>query len=529
MQLTINRFGIQGAPTEVVMQHHNEEIKWNIALFDKMNSVDKEGFEDQYNIFEQINQYWEYIPAHDQSKIFDCYKRIRFVFDNVWDTSILTRELYSLINELCSYHDLDQIQQWILYHTTIIIPDTFQEVYPASYETTTTREKTYLKSDYLGLLSLSVGLRIMIPIWGEFVSRTRKETGTNLKEYYAFKLLSNSPFMYSEPMERLKIYVEHSIPPDKSRSGAIITAISSEDYPLWMLSLIVVRRLSIGDVRGIIPGSTLVTYIYKFINGKIKGHDNSFNGKITDKVIDGQGSDSENNLSKLEGYKIKQEIPAGDIAILEFYIGNPVQVAKTICPNINTDLVLKCVEICRKNMNYPIHEAQVMLIQWVLSKAVSPRGILHLNKNLCLTAMGIAQACLWHKEHYCLGALISAIEFDNADEMSLGGSESRARITRAQIDELNKYFPYIRKPFGKQRIQKPINPAQESVDLLASKLNKNWRLMIDDEMIEQIPGGAQRIFVIPYDIKIQIAKLAIALADRTFYRGEINVSATTVI
>ena len=272
MKLTINKYGLQGTPTEVTMYHLNNEIAWNIALFDKTSSVDKDGISDAYDIFEFINVYWSYISVAEQNKIFDCYCRIRTVFDNVWDTTELTRQLHVLIAELCSYHDLDQIKQWIIFHANIIIPDNFSDVYSEKYETTMTREKTYLRRDYEGLLALSVGLRIMVPVWGEFVYRTKKETGNNLKEYYAFKLLELSNFKNSEPMERLKIYVECSIPQDKSRAGAIINAIASEDYSTWMLALIAVRRLSVGDVRGIIAGSSLITYIYKFINGKIKAY-----------------------------------------------------------------------------------------------------------------------------------------------------------------------------------------------------------------------------------------------------------------
>jgi hypothetical protein len=513
MKLIIKKIGLYGVPTEATMTHGNsDELVWNIALFDKMSVTDN------IDIFEQINSYWERQPISVQDRIFDIYKRIKDVFGEIWDSNELTRRLYSLVAELYEYHKLDDIRHWVDFYSNLLLPQGLREVYADSHEMPGTRERTYLKEDYKWLVTLSIALRVMIPIWGEFIARTKKETGTALKEYYAFQLLSNSNIFKSEPMERLRIYVEHSLPTDKPLSSAILGGISSEDFPIWILSLVAIRRLSVGDIRGIDPNYSLVTFIYKYIGQKVKGNDNNFTGIIKDKITEDQGQDSENNLSKLEGYKIKQDLPAGDIAIINHYLQNISNLATLICPDINVDLINSSLESARVLETRQLWKPQVILAQWVMKPLVSPKGILHVNKTTMINILAVTQALLIHREHYVLAGLVTAIEQDNNDELLLGGTDSRARITKEQLEQLDRLFPYSRKPTGKQKVVKRINPAVEAIESVASMFSEyDWRLTLHDTYVEKITGNAHnRGYSIPYNIKILLANLAISLANRTF-------------
>lgn len=514
MKLSIEEMGILGNPTTAILEHNGEKISWNICLFDKMSMGDN------IDPFEQINGYWLKVPMDTQNKIFAIYKRIKDVFDSVWNTTELTKELYVLVKDLYDLNDIADIRHWIDFHSTLALPDGLKDSFKESHETPGTRERTYLKEDYKWLVALSVALRAMIPIWGEFIARTKKEAGTVFKEYYAFKLLAFSNISKCEPMERLRIYVEHSLPSDKSKSAAILGGLSSEDFPTWILALVTIRRLSIGDVRGIDPKSSLVTFIYKFIGQKAQGHDNSFIGMVKEKITEGQGQDGENNLSKLEGYKVKQEIPAGDIAIISHYLNNVHELARKICPNISIELVDMSIANMQSLNIEQIWKPQIILTQWVLKAAIPPRGLLLINKTLSLKAMGVAQAILIHKEHFELAGLLSAIEQDNDDELSMGGSDSRARITKDQIAQLDVLYPFSRKPIGKQKVLKLINPAVDAIDSMAVLFSaKDWRLTLPNELVVKITNNPNnRRYSTPYNIKNLLADLVISIANRSFYK-----------
>lgn len=530
MQVNVSNIAFGGEQI-CIMNHGDETIEWNITLFNKMNLEDKTGLEEKIDLFEQINGYWGYISVEKQNKIFDIYKKINSVFSMVISTKELTKKLQEYIAELTELHDLSEVRHWVDFHANIIltnadIPEIFQ-----NENESITRERTYLKEDYKWLISLSIVIRTMIPIWGEYIARTRKETGNTFKEYYAFRLLAKSNLIKSEPMERLRVYVERSIPSDKSIDSAIYGGISSEDFPNWLLRLVVVNRLAIGDIRGVVPNESLIKLIHKFISGKIKSHDNIFmGGPIVDKINEGQNQDGENNLSKLEGYKIKQEIPAGDIAIIGYYLKDCNNLAKKICPDIDLQLVEKCNRIVVPIESKQIYPPQMTLIKWVLKSAIPPRGLMYVKKKLVVNAMGVALAILWHRKHYELAGLLTASEFNSYDDdYSITGTDSRARILKDQLDLLNIYYPYPRKPVGKQKVAKNINPAVESIDQMASDFSEyEWVLNLPEDMVEKVTGNASnKRFPIPYEIKIKIAALAIELASNAFSKGEVNEQRTT--
>lgn len=512
MKLEIDKTGYDGAPTEAVLIHRNEEIQWNISLFDKM-SYDSSA----YDIFEQINGYWSRLPEEKQDNIFAIYKSIREAFDTIWDIELLTKRLYVLIHDLYEYHELGDVKHWIDFHSTLAIPASIKDEYNESYENPGSRERTYLKEDYKWLVTTAVALRAMIPVWGEFILRNKSIIGNVFKEYYAFKLLAHSNISRSEPMERLRIYVEHSLPQDKSKASAILDGISSEDFPMWVMALVVVRRLSVGDIRGIDPVAHLITFIYKFIGGKVKGHDNNFLGVVKDKPLEGLGQEGENNLSRLEGYKIKQELPAGDIAIISNYVSDVERMALKICPDIDLNLVRAANISVRALEIENIWKPQTILMQWVLKPAISPRGILYLNKTLTLNAMAVTQAILWHKGYHELAGLVSAIEQENDDEMNVA-SMTRVRIPKDLIEQLDLLFPFSRRSSGKQKIIKRSNAAEDAINSVAELFsNNNWKLTLPNEWVEKITGNTKnRRYSVPSNIKVLLTNLAIALANKSF-------------
>lgn len=515
MRFVVEKTDLSGLPSMARLEHNDEIIHWNVGLFDKMSYNDNGP---DFDMFDHINSYWQSLPVPEQDKIFDVYKRIKDTFESVWDADVLTKDLYSLVSELYQYHELQTLRHWIDFHSNIIIPNDLHEEYIDSHDNPGTRERTYLKEDYKWLVTLSVALRIIIPVWGEFISRTRRTTGTVFKEYYAYKLLSQTNLIKSEPMERLRIYVERSLPMDKSKSAAILGGISSTDFPIWVLALVLVRRLSVGDVRGIDNKSTLITFIYKFIRQKVATHDNSFVGLVKDKPLDGQGQESETNLSRLEGYKIKQELPAGDIAIIEYYMQDTESIVRRICPDIDINLLYQSNETIAELATQQIWTPQIVITQWVLKKVVPPKGLLYLNKLMVLRAMAAAQALLWHKQHYVLAALVGAVEHTNFDELQLGGTDSRARIPKELQEELGKYYLYFRKPSGKQKVIKSVNPAIEAIDSVASMLSEHpWRLTIPQDWLEKVTNNKNsRLFTIPHNIKIVLANLVLEIAKKEF-------------
>lgn len=498
------------ARLEAELEHNGEILSWNISAFDKRLFTN-------HDVCKHINSFWEKMPYLRQEKIFGIYKRMHSVFENYFETTELCQQLVPLTSELCNEHPVEELSHWIAFYASdIIVPEKFDEVYIPSDERPGNREKTYTKPDYRGLVSMTLALRVMIPVWGEFIYRTKGETGTNFKEMFAGQLLMMSKLAHSSPMEKLRIYVDSNIQTDKPMSSAIIGGISSEDYGQWLLNLVLVRRLCVGDIGGLDPQTNLVAFIYNFMAQKLTGNNNSsFGEMIKDKPFESGDSSSDHNASRLEGYKIKQEAPMGDMVIYDHFMENPFHVGQLLMPNMDMELLRTFLHHTQALGQERLSSAQIILTQWMLKPVISPRSIVHLSKKKTISAIAVAQTALWQTGHKELAALIGAIATGNGNETQLGGINPSARLHKEQMDELIKLYPYNKVLSTKQKT-KPINAAVAAIDSVVGMLSqRDWILTLPDQHTALVTGNASlRRYTCPYDIKVLLGKLVIELANR---------------
>lgn len=509
MEMSIVPLSESGGRPELLIQHGGRQLYWNIGSFDKrhLGAVD---------VCIHINGYWAKLPHARQEKIFGIFETIRNIFEDSSETGQLINDLLPQVKVLYDEHSLEEIGHYIAFYASdIVVPPTFADTYTPNEDRPSTREKTYTKPDYQALVTLALALRVMIPIWGEFIHRTKNETGTNFKEFYAFQLLSQTKLVGSPAMEKLKTYVENNIKSDKSMASAIVGGVGSEDYSGWLLALVLVRRLCIGDVGGFNELTNLVTFIYNFIIYKVSGNTStSFGEMIRNKEFESGDSSNEHNASRIENYKIKQESPIGDMVILEHYMEDIDRVAVQLKDNIDLDLLRQFAAAAAPLQNEQLWPGQIVLTQWVLSPVMPPRGIPHLTKKSTIAAIVLAQTWLWQNGHRDLAGMITAIASNNQDQTHLSGQDSRARIPKDMMEQINQLFPFARVSSAKQRT-KPNNAAVVAIDSVSALLGaRDWILTVPDEQASVITGNqALRRYSCPYDIRYQLAKLTIELAN----------------
>lgn len=524
MEMFVCNANISAEVTEAAIRHKGKEIRCNIALFDRVS------YDGKYDLFQHNNQYWATLPEDQQDRIFNLYEQIRSLYDVITNVSDLDDKLIPLVNELVMEHNLEQIEFWVKYNSDIVIPQDIGADFVESEISSNniTRVKTYLRKDYQELVVMTIVFRALIPIWGEYIYNTKNEYGTEYKEYYAFKLIKYSVLDNCSAMIKLRDYVTHNIPSDKERSKAtvIIGGVSTEDLPDWLLGLVVIRKLSAGDLRGVDTDGHLISSAYNYIFNKLKTLENSFAGNVRDKVPEDKSVD-ENKASLLEGYRAKQNISDADIEATQFFVLEPLndgvpEIAKFICPDIPDELIMDSVSSIEPLYSKPINHGQKLIAQWVLAKLISPGIIGMTEKSVTIRALATAQAILWHRGHYQLAAFVSAMEYVNNNQIiPMLGSDSKARIPKDDLEILDSLFPFSRKPGGKKKIFKKINPAVNDIELVATMLaEKDWVLTIPDHWMKQqssIFGGRRRIGV-PHDIRPLLSSLVIDVA-----KGEFNI------
>lgn len=497
---------------EVVISHKGESLSFSISVFGRSS------FQNEYDVFAQINQYWESCSEEVQDEIFKVYAEISFTFNDIFSKAELSDNLTRLVAKLISLHNLELIQDWLAYKSDIIIPDAFQVGYEHSIDNNTSREKTYTRGDYVQLATLSLALRCMIPVWGEYITNIRQETGTQFKEFYAFQLLKDSGIIQCHPIQKLKMYIEHIVGDDKYDANIIIGGRSSEDFSFWLLSLVCIRRLCVGDIRGIDSNANLITFVYKFIIQKIRNNDNNFENVVKEKTFDDRGPEGENKISSLERYKIKTNISLGEIVELEYSLKNIIEVANKLTCKMDPFLLERSLQTSQHLQQERLLDPQMTLLRWVFKPVISSKGLMYLPKNLVVKAIGAMEAVLWARGHKYLAVLCSSYPIMSDNVMTVSPMDSKKRVPEELSAELDKIYPF-KAPVGKSKVSsKEVNYAAKSIDTLTTNFTMfSWRPTAHESMLYEVFGNTNRRVPIKSDIKEDLTKLVIEIGTRSWF------------
>ena len=510
MQIILPSYDALLLRKSIFIEHAGQQLEWSVAPFNSGN------FERDVGMFHHINQWWARQTEHAQKEIFDIYVDIYNAFTTTLAVDTLDAKLFDLIKRLYNKHQFEDIYHWMSFSSDIRFPGP-PELLPEfveSIDKNHSRDKTYTIDDYKKLVCLIIQLRLMIPIWGEYIARTENTSGTQFKEYYAYQLLSRSNLFTSEALIKLTIYVSAIVPKEGSKS-AIIEFISSEDFPVWNLGLLVVRRLCLADIRGHDPSPILVRHISRHVRERVKRSDNSFKGGMIREKLDleSQGSD-ENQISRMEGYKIKPEISIGEIALIEHLVADPYAVAQSLVPGIDPKVVAEALQSASIMQQYQAEEAQTLLLQWVFATVIPPEGVELLNQKQRINCLCVTQAVLWHHGHELLAGLATATVTPTINgDVHLSGGYSKGRINKELSEKLTELYPYQKKTRGGKVINGVLQAIDEMVDLFMSV---SWTVNVSPEktaILNPRTPSVRRI-TIPHDFKTKVAELVVYLATR---------------
>ena len=515
MRAILSNLALSNVTPEVRLEHNNEILSFSISVFNKKS------FQGPYDVFAEINEYWSYLPIDIQNRVFNIYKEIQQSYDDLSLGTDLTTYIGDKVAELISYHSLTNLYDWMMFRSNIRIPDGFEQDYEHSLDNNTSREKTYTKSDYVQLLTLSLCLRCMIPVWGEYISITRQEKGTIFKEFYAFRLLTQSDLINSVPMEKLRVYIDHIVGANRFKPDNTLRSISSEDFIFWLLSLVCVKKLCVADIRGIDPEVNIIKFLYKYIKQKVDNDDSNFEQRYKEKTIEDKGSNQENKISILERYKIKSNIAPGEIVELEYSLRNIENVVSKLTSQIDKTILYRSLDTAQQLLDMKIQDPQMTLLRWVFKPVISPRGLMYLSKQTIVNALGILEAVLIARGHKYLAVLSTSYSMSSDKELIISPVDSKTRVDKELVDLIEKYYPLTKQTGNKKNTSsitpvKKVNLAMESIDKLADELMMfSWKPTADDSLLMEVFGTNVRRSPIRPDIKNHLSRLVIEIGSRS--------------
>ena len=508
-----------------------QEIQWQITgLFDKKMYLQRPW------LFTHINQFWngygewKGIQRETKNKIFDIYRQIWDILANIYNGEIANREerLAELIKELFEEHKLSKIKMYMIF-SDIKMPAGLKSVYEHNQEQVDknhTSVKTYLLEDYKELIALSLQMRLMIPIWTVYLYHIKKSIGTNFKEMHAFDLLRLSNIVEDAPFKKLCAYVNSCIPSDqdelieKMRSN-IMDGISTDDYPKYLISGYVVRKLPLNDVRGInfinpaLPAEPiLVQHLATTINENIKAESRNIDTRISSKIDKDQSSNDseENQVSVFENYKIKEDISRGDIQYLLHCVSNPYQIAKIIEPTTPDSLIESTLKFVDKISASEATDAQTVLLSWMINTIIPGEAVEYMDRLIRAKCLCACSAAYWTKGHKVIAALCTATPIISDVVYNNDASKNSGKIDSATLKVLEELFPYVkidRKGYPEETIK-------DNIEILITLLRKKaWELNLTVEQLDEINQGTASIhFPLPPNTRQLIAELIIEICNQ---------------
>lgn len=514
MDITVAEYVDQGFRS-VRISHGGQTMVWSTPTYTRASrtkglAVTEDPYQDY--VFREINAFFKTLPEDRQNKIWNAYVGIRELFDANFESIALTSRLKQCISEIYAAMTYEDLYRWAESSPMIHIPLSLKTAYGENDPV----DMTYLRSDYFDLAVLAVAARPMVPIWGEYIPLIKDDVDNTYKEYASVKLLEKTFLPSCPPWTRLLRYIAASIAhraKEATLHSAMLSGLSSSELPEWLLANTLVRRTSMVPLSTRNDGPNLITDVYGYVDGTLQnsGH-RRFSGSVSPKRITRDDKMGEKQESLAESYKIKQEVPDGDVQMANYYLTMPENVYRAMAPGADPLKLKICLAGISVMETQDVHLFQRTLVQWTLHAAVSAGYMNLIRKPSLMNAMAVTQALLWEWGFVDLAALLTAQELKQDDEF-ISLQDSKLKIPQEILDEFQVVYPNLYSIKEKQTTPRLANPGVRSVDaLLEIMATSDWVLNAPSEIqaLANKPQGSRKMYV-PADIRIQLARLLLHL------------------
>lgn len=496
----------------ITMEHRGHQMTWSIKTYRDLKVSD--------NLVTDINNYWSRLPMDIQDKIWDVYRRCYEVFETVENLRVMDDYLNNFVIELLSYHKFDDVYRYYKEHSQIKLPKDIKEVYKEEYGP---EELTYIREEYHQLLTMTIILKTMIPIWGIYINIVAIENGKSggpHKEYRAARLLRGSDLTASEPYKRLYRYIEAYWAGDtnKQMSAAILQGYDDAQMPNYITAHNLIRRVATAElIQANSPEEPqiMISAIYNYSEHLSGTLDKQFGGRINEKGLDSSGGSDEDNTSVIENYKIKQEISEGMIASHEVHLTH--HLSKALLKLDETCPVEKLYEhraLFEQHLTdeYTINDLSLSLVRWVLHPVINARILDYVSYAGLINAHHLTYTLLKHWGFEELAQLVYAKKhFKN-----IVSNNVRQQVSDEQLDKLNVIYPYTPNNTLKRKLTKiESNVAMIGIRTVVEKLYGTWWHIAPWETITNVNvRNEERVIPLPSNIEPQLVDLVIFLKTK---------------
>lgn len=421
----------------VVIVHNGDTLLFSVIAYKK---TDHMKLTDPYR---DLNKWLAQQSPSRQQMIFDVYVETSTVFNDVANPEVMSVRLQGLVELLYNYINYESISEYVN-RTPLAIP---ADVKPHHASNDTQPERTYIVSDYWELVKVALALRAAIPIFSRYMDVIAKVSGVQFKERETALLIQDTWIMSSPAIEKLQAFSEINAPSSLVPVTAVYGGLSRGEFPEWLLSMILVRRVAIGEIDSLLDKGSVAANVYQYVKSVVKGMNPRFGGPVGDSSK-GQDYGSDENSIFMRS-RVRQETPATDMVAVEVMLSNALLAARQVDPSFTIQHLAPFEQTKTHFKPGTISEFHVAICAWLFYLVIPPDLMFAIKqKNLLAdTIIPTCRAILWKWGHRELSLLLSApfVSPEMNDEVFSDFSTTRSRMPSDVADKIMSTVPYNRK------------------------------------------------------------------------------------
>lgn len=403
-----------GETKAVIIEHGGEQLVYNLGYYSKIRAADIN------DTFRDINNYWvwrEKMGDDETREVFELYKEAYESLNGTINQTYRFREVRDVVKKLMEIHPVSLMEHWVKSYSDIRFPDTLATTLNDGHRV----EQTYLEPEYYELTAMSVVLKAMLPIWGEYLGMRNSITDT-FPEKRALGLVEQSVLAESAAYQRLEEFVTATLEHKGIISGTstLLQGIGTLDMPSWMFSQCVVDRLtqirlSHKDDENQEKTGNVIANLFNYIDTRVKTVEERQGFRVRDKEIDRGGKNEEDNTSTAENHTLRANVSEVTLAIFDYFTEDDKARALHIKPDIDLDLLKRQISMNMTRKSFNPKEFQMRLAGLITRSVVSPRSYGYIDREGTIKLMSIAQVVAHEWGFSTIAELMCATEARRRD------------------------------------------------------------------------------------------------------------------
>ena len=494
--------------TVVIYKYKDKEIRFTIDTINKR--LKDEILSD--SMFVLLNGYIESKGDEFSRELFNILLESENAL--LLQTSIKELEPMPLhiVHNVLNMFNFQDVKDYILKSGLVKIPTLLPEKYDMSIELDEkgSREQTYLKNDYIELVTLVVILKSTLGIVGNYASVKSNVLAKNpYREYLLFSFYASHSIFKTNAFKKVydSIYklIDRLFSDRENTAVRLIEkTISKDSLPMYITAYVTIQKLLVNSELADTDVRNTITKIYHFASNKIKLKDNASNIKI--KHFSNGEDDSGESESVMESYRTPTELSPGSILEFRSVFDDPIRLSKEIDLKIPRDDIIAIVRAFRQlEESLPIEEG-IYITSWLYKDIVDVRCFDYLELDEILNALAIGFLYLWENDFKDIAFIISSFS-SSIDDFKINFS-LRNKIKPEIREALEVIFPNNKAVANNDGVSES-SFIEETISVLSKSLmGYNLVSIAPKEFIDSGNKGSRNI-IINETIKNRLAEYII--------------------